>query len=69
MKHDTFSARCWCKPKIEGALVIHNRVAPPLELRRMPGRRSELGEPVHAKPRSRRGCRGNNDRRKPNETL
>jgi hypothetical protein len=27
-KHDTFSAACWCRPKVIGNLVIHNKKPP-----------------------------------------
>jgi hypothetical protein len=27
-KHDTFSPKCWCRPKVIGDLVIHNKKPP-----------------------------------------
>jgi hypothetical protein len=27
-KHDTFSPKCWCRPKVIGNLVIHNKKPP-----------------------------------------
>jgi hypothetical protein len=27
-KHDTFSAACWCRPKVIGNMVIHNKKPP-----------------------------------------
>jgi hypothetical protein len=27
-KHDTFSPKCWCQPKVIGNMVIHNKKPP-----------------------------------------